>query len=384
MQMANCTYSSLTSFENKIWYITIVDNLLMEVDIHDGKLVCLGKIPEGNKGSYAYRTLVYRKKCLYLIPYNAEDIWKFEIESRTFKRMNMLSPYSKIIGKEKKLFGILEYENETILYGLNDRIFRVNWDSEQVIPYRVIENEKSSNITTWFWQGGFIEDGILFLPVNKKLSLVAIELNSHSVEYIDFGMDIKDKIYQIVFHEKNRVYFLILDSIWQIHVITINKDNMQLVAHDIYSDELRDIEEDNKINPFQCGFVCNEVIVLLPGRQMMACVIDIKKKRCEMVRMLPVVDKEKLRENEIYPYNYFNIVYVQSKDLIFSINWGRQKMISINPHTLEVKEKNITYGDKASNVYNKVVNQIIDNSNILYEKDFYINLKDYIKGLTKN
>lgn len=374
--IGNCMYSSFALNENKIWYITRDDNLLMEVDIVSHTLECLGKIPNTQKGPCIYRTLFYRNNCLYLIPYNAEDIWKYDIGMKTFSAMDVLSDYSDIAGSDKKLYGILEYGNEVILYGLNSVVFRIDLEANAVKTYQMQHCPKS-DISTWFMEEGFVYDDKLFLLVNSHLMVVVIDLKNSKVNYLNVDVDIADGIHQKIFRENEMLYYVTIDKKWKLHVVKMNLVDMAVIAHDTYLCEYME-KIDSEHTPFQCGFIYDKKLVFLPGQQLVGYLLDLNTKQHEIKHFFPAINKEALEGMQKHSYNYFALIYLDSMGLYFSINWELKKMIFINPMNLEIQDFDILYKNIPENQYINVINQIVDNSTVLYEKDRYVSLQDLI------
>ncbi len=369
MQINNCTYSGFACFENKVWYITQNDNLLMEMDIITHKLKCLGKIPNTER-ILSYRKVFYRKGVLYLIPYNAQDICKYELESGEFSFLNILSKYSS---KYKHLFGITEFSNEIILYGLHKEVFRIDLDSYKMKVYQVGNESESC-----FWQDGIIYEEKLILPFNKQIMVAVVDLNQNDTQYVKINVDVSNIMLQMLFGEKQNLYSVIIDSIWQIHVININMRDLTVLSHNVYSNLANDRISLRNV-PFQCGFIQNDKIFLLPARQMQTCVIDLKLNECISGKLLPVIDRNSVLSQNDYPFNYFNIVYIKSVKKFFSISWEMKKMIIIDSDTLDVREYDITYKEISVKQCLDTLNQIAYYSNMLYEKDHFMNLEDYIE-----
>ena len=372
MQINNCTYSGFACFENKVWYITQNDNLLMEMDIITHELECLGKIPNTD-AILSYRKVFYRKGVLYLIPYNAQDICKYELKSGKFSFLDILRKYSS---KYKYLFGIIEFGNEIILYGLQTEIYRVDLDSYKVKVYQVRNKGESC-----FWQDGIIYEGKLILPFNKQIMLAVVDLNQNDTQYVQMDVEVSNVILQMFFYEKQNLYYVIIDSMWRIHVININIKDLTVISHNVYRNLVNDRVTHQNV-PFQCGFIQNEKIILLPARQTETCVIDLKLNECINAKLLPVIDGNTALSQNNYPFNYFNIVYVKSEKLFFSINWEMEKMITIDSDTLDVQEYDIAYKEISAKQYAQTINQIVHCSNILYEKDHFMDLEDYIELLS--
>ena len=161
MQNINYTYSGFASNGTKVWYITLADNLLMEVNSLNGEVICLGKIPSTGCVYGAYRTLVYKMGKLYIIPFNSSKLCIFDFTSKKFKFLDIFQKFFQTGIESLKLFGLISYKDEIIIYGLYPMIFRFNVLTYNIVGYE-IDNKEMANNNYYFWKDGFVINKIYF------------------------------------------------------------------------------------------------------------------------------------------------------------------------------------------------------------------------------
>lgn len=374
MQNDNFTYSEFTSNGEKVWYITIVDNLLMEIDLNNHKVKCLGKIPNTLNETGAYRNLVYINEKLYLIPFNTTSLCIYDINTKNFNFMDAFHHSWCIDNKRMKLYGRLVYGNELIMYGLNSTVYKYNILSNELKAYQITNSEVQKN-DIFFMKHGFVIGDKLILPSSEKTILVEIDLSTDKIKYYKFELNVPNVICQLVLYENQSFYFVLFDKEWKIHIGVIDINGYFVKDYQVYMPNLKKIESDNPNNiPFVCGFVKRNKIVLLPGKQLDTYVIDIDKK-CYRIHSELVT-----RINGKCPFNYFAIGHLENS-YYYSIQYGQKRFVMIQEETLSVIEMELDYvlmEEKECIMTNKMIMEL---SPILYEKDKFLNLCEYLERI---
>lgn len=376
MQNENFMYSGFTSDGKKAWYITMMDNLLMEVEFKDGTVKCLGKVPNTWGEMGAYRTLICKDQKLFLIPFNASLLCIYDLNTKKFDFLDVFQHSSGSGNKHLKLYGRISYENELIIYGLSSVVFRYNIYTNEIKKYYIDKNSVANN-EYFFMKDGFVVKDKLILPFVDDTALVEIDLHKDIVEYHVLQMDISEVIHQMVFYENDTLHFILFDKEWKIHVGVVGTKDYLLEDYQVYTPSLDKVEKDNTNNiPFMCGFIKERKIILFPNKQLKVCCIDISEKDCTVHNGLVPSVIEWVREGERCLYNYFDIDCLEN-GYYYSMQYGQKTLVTIKDDTLQIEEKHLEYIFSEEDA--EINRMIMDNSPVLYEKDEYLNLKEYLE-----
>lgn len=320
-----CTYFGLVSADNKAWYITDIDNYLMEIDIYTGHTKVLTQMQNETGVSFSHRQLFYNNDKIYCLPYNSSDLVIYELKSKKYRKLRVPST----ISSERSycyITGCFLCENDIVMYGRDAYVVVFNTKSEIFSTYYL--DEKLKNISKYkdmcFFRDGFEINGDYVIPMHKNGKAVVISPLDGKSRLIDISENItpnyittkvyKGDIYSLVIHHNDIC----------LNRINIETNQLDVLKEIHYSEEIQD-------GMFICGDILDRTWILLPGLQMTGLTIDLEEMKVEIVdysdKLIGVQDGERI---------FFNVS--KNNDKMISINEHLGRVFFITSSTIECLE----------------------------------------------
>lgn len=340
------TYSDFATDGKRLWYITMNNNLLMEINITDGNVECLGSIPT-NINNAAYRTLEFYQEKIYLVPYFANQLCVYDLAKKEFLFVKLLEKSES--QNHSLLMGHAIYNNKLIMWGNGlsvvffdlktkiGRCLKINNDLLDI-------DEKDKAV---FWKDGFVQSNILFIPIAHYSVLAVVDLETDEIKIIKYGNHKKYNLYQIFRHVDENLYFIVFDNEWKCHIMECRANSLEsseisvnLGLENIYSNSTENI-------PFMWGEVINKKLILAPARAESFYIVDLDCWDAKRLDGLPVSKtKDRLKENETFR-NYSAGLSISEHEVAL-VHTATKKIVKIKDNgKVELLNMKINMFDKA-------------------------------------
>lgn len=357
-------YDSIVGDEKKLWFIASRFSSLMEIDRRTGRLVMLMDLSLCGK----YRSLIKANDELIIVPDTSTELVTYNIVTKKKKRTSVPT----------NLY--LENKNWSAKYICYDQFVFFNWSSPIIIKYDIKSEEwttygewrdflpNSFVADNWFPNEPFVCDRKVFFQVGNSEHLIIFDLSVDRIEH-------------------KRLVFK--DTLSEVKIMDFTDGILYLQGKD----------KNNRIKLFQCsdfeGLKCNPINVypdnnsldkdysiikkmgkslfLIPGKGDCFCSVDINKGTISYENLIPVVDKNTLREDWFSSFNYYRGTRINNQ--FVTLHSWTHSMITINDDG-EVSNVPLIYGDE---VVNKLLESTFKLNGLLKENEFELSdLLNYI------
>lgn len=166
--------------ENEIlWMVTAHTSFLLKVDVRTGELLKGYQVPVCEIKDYDFMDVIKADGCLYLIPFNAEDIYRFDIKGERFEKIEL-----QLSEEEKRKTGKFGQA-----FRIKDCVYIVGYNLALVITMNLstLETKRIEGFwadTNAMARDGMVMDDDLYIPCYQRNRILHIKSEDDSWEEI--------------------------------------------------------------------------------------------------------------------------------------------------------------------------------------------------------
>ena len=366
-EMCNC--SGMATDNYHIWYVTNINNFLMQVDIKTGETKFLGKIPGTNNVNMAYRTLIYNDNVLFIIPFYAQSLVKYYLDTGKFEIINIHPSFLEKKGIYLMLFGGHINNNKIVMYGVNGCILKYDYIHDVFSFNGPKEFSINFGCGISFWDSGFTNDIYNYYPIDSYRAIIVENLDIQSYFLIKWG-EFDKKNYTITNFYNNKICCAIIDDNWNLKIELVD-----IVGTNNYesllSVQIPNISHFNTNNPpFMCGNIIKDELILYPGYYHKMWIVNLK------TASIKVIDDFPSYTNIRYCFNSITIDNTKGCSI-----FAREKKLVIYDYNNKTLSSLNMYLDSKSE--EAIKNEVFDlsNSPIIDEQSSIITLREFINRI---
>lgn len=195
-----------TSNGEKAWYVAEMLSLVMEVNLATNSFKCLFEIP-GDTPICTYRTVYYHKNKLYVIPYNSQILYIYDLDNNSIDQVNIGN------GSNSYATGCISRNEYLYIFGATARICKYNTNTGIIKSIDVVPAEAGMNYSPaqWFWTEAFLSANDIYIPFCDAKELIKIDAYDNC-SYIRLGNGGTCEALSILQNEKGFRSIFLLDN----------------------------------------------------------------------------------------------------------------------------------------------------------------------------
>lgn len=173
--------------ENNLWLCMDKIGLLARIDLDTRNVVSFFQIPENLLTEQAVGDCISNGEYLYLIPYNMELLYKFDVKKMRFEGIDVIKEHEK--KKMKYKYGkSLTYNNKIVLFGQQGMENILVYDLEMGVVIAEIDYPSNKMNKRFEWINNFsdvaIIDNTCYINVVGMNAIMSVNLSDFSISYI--------------------------------------------------------------------------------------------------------------------------------------------------------------------------------------------------------
>ncbi|MBP3505380.1 MAG: hypothetical protein J6K43_03150 [Lachnospiraceae bacterium] len=365
-----CDYSGMASDGKMLWYINS-ENFLMSINLLNGISTFLGVIPNTSNISYSYRTLLYINNALFLIPYYARTLVKYDLNEKKFVSIPFPEELLNVFGQGYlNLFGGFVSQDEMIMYGMNH--FIIKYDFKQCsfswIDVSKIQNKLKIDVN--FWNDGFYIADKNYYPIVGHRVILEEDHISGKIQLIKWG-NVVEKNQTITKKYKDKICFVSISDDWNMKIDVIDpifpEKYETIFDVQLESEAVHHCDEP----PFLCGDVVGDKLVLYPGYQNYLWIIDLRT---------VCVEKNSISNNKYRKAICFNSIKT-SKNKTASILQNDEKIVVYDEAEDEITFREIFIDDYSTELLKKEYFDILKNTGIIKEQATIVDVNTFLEWI---
>ncbi len=347
----------------KIWFYAEKTGFVTEIDCSSGQMDCLFFVPNINNEC---RILCYSRGFLFLLPYNSDVIYIYDLCKKKLEKMILTDEKNKCL-----CTGAVFFADELYIYGTTSLVYKYSFKKkgissvldmkEKAVGFKALKENED-----WFWGIPSIYNEKLYLLMYRN-GIIVIDKNEN-VSFLPLGTGTEEWV-------KHDMY--ICDD--KIHVLC--SDTQENVIMAIYDMKGRIIKKSNiKIDyqysalPYLRTRFTDKGWLTFPYLD--NTIRCVNTESGEINSIYTCGESDKVMRRECYGAT---AVIGNDNSKIVTIDLENKLMLEIDAYTLDVCEKEIVFNEHSRDRFRKIAkekmegeHQVICNENEIETLDLYV------------
>ena len=319
-----------------------------------------------------FRIIAKEGTNLYLLPSYCKSLCIYDLQRKSFTEVDLSSFYNEF-DKAGVTCSII-HERWIYMYGCNLVMIKYHIDLQVVIKIDMREiGNYGFNISDKRFFTNSVQDinGFLFHPINGKLMIAKINLETDELEIRELKDAVLGDYYVVLGWVKDDLWFI---SVHIGGISSLIKWNYRNGESEEY--RMKDIQKTDYASQFKVAGIYGSKIYLLPAAFNCAYIFDSEKKNFILVEA-EQVSWNMIRNEEHFLYIFF--AGAVENDILYSINQLTGELMEWNMENQEQKIVKLMIPDLSKGKYSKYLAPVfLDTEGVISERTFPGGIRGYI------
>ena len=348
-----------------IWHFAEKTGFVMEIEIATGRMECLFYIPNLNN---EYRILSYCNNQLFVLPYNSNIMYVYDLDIREVTRVSLTMSIEKCL-----CTGCAFFNDELYIYGQTQYIYKYHTENKKVtsvldVKVQCEDKKIMMRENNWFWTKPVIYANKLFLLMYRNGATVVD--NEDGMIYLPLGNEDESWVLKEMSIDNDIINVLCTDS----------KSNTTYRTYNLQGDELSCTKMEYNYQwvtlPYLRAEWNKRGWILFPY-------LDASIRYFDALSCTLTVLYTSINTNTKHAREYFSAETItnNSGDHYWLIDLARGSLMGIDAVSLGIAEKKLYFDKKGVTDFRTIFeDKAISKKHIVYEKseletlDSYVNL----------